>query len=100
MVPKKTPGEYRLIHHLSFPKRSSINDGISDKFSSVQYASIRDAIEKIKMASKQCYLAKADVKSAFCIIPVSPAGYHLLGMEWQGFYYLVHVRPLNWLVPL
>ena len=29
VVPKKTPGELHLIHHLSYPKGSSINDGIS-----------------------------------------------------------------------
>ena len=44
VVPKKTPGEYRLIHHLSFPKGASVNDGISSEDSSVQYATIQDAI--------------------------------------------------------
>ena len=29
VVPKKSPGEFRLIHHLSFPKGASVNDGIS-----------------------------------------------------------------------
>ena len=28
LVPKKTPSESRLIHHLSFPRSSSLNDGI------------------------------------------------------------------------
>ena len=28
LVPKKVPGEYRVIHHLSFPKVQSVNDGI------------------------------------------------------------------------
>ena len=28
LVPKKAPGEFRLIHHLSFPEGSSVNDGI------------------------------------------------------------------------
>ena len=31
VVPKKTLGEYSLIHHLSFPKRLSVNDGISSE---------------------------------------------------------------------
>lgn len=95
VVPKKTPGEYRLIHHLSFPKGSSINDGILDKFSSVQYATICDAIHKIKMAGKQCHLTKTDVKNAFRIIPVSPSDYHLLGMEWQCFYYFDKCMPMG-----
>ena len=29
VVPIKTPGEFRLIHHLSFPKGTSVNDGIA-----------------------------------------------------------------------
>jgi hypothetical protein len=28
LVPKKNEGEYRTIHHLSYPKGSSVNDGI------------------------------------------------------------------------
>ena len=31
VVPKKVPGEFRLFHHLSYPKGSSINDGIDHK---------------------------------------------------------------------
>lgn len=29
VVPKKTPREYHLIHHLSYPKGSSVNDSIA-----------------------------------------------------------------------
>lgn len=31
-IPKKTPSEFRLIHHLPYPKGSSVNDGISPEF--------------------------------------------------------------------
>ena len=48
IVPKKTPGEFRLIHHLSYPKGKSVNDGISREHSSVQYANIDHVINKIK----------------------------------------------------
>ena len=37
VVPKKTPGEFRLIHHLSFPKGGSVNDGISSEHTVVQF---------------------------------------------------------------
>ena len=43
LVPKKDPNEYRLIHHLSFPEGSSVNDFIPDCCATVRYASIRDA---------------------------------------------------------
>lgn len=45
VVPKKTPGEFRLIHHLSYPRGSSINDGISLENCSVSFATISDAIQ-------------------------------------------------------
>lgn len=35
VIPKKVPGEFRLIHHLSFPKGSSVNDGIPPENTSV-----------------------------------------------------------------
>ena len=31
LVPKKVEGEFRLIHHLSFPRGSSLNDGNFDR---------------------------------------------------------------------
>ena len=48
VVPKRTPGEYRLIDHLSFPKESSVNDGISSEHTSVKYATIDKTIQLIK----------------------------------------------------
>ena len=44
VVPKKTPGEFRLIHHLSYPKGSSVNDGIDSEHTSVCYATVDDTI--------------------------------------------------------
>lgn len=38
VVPKKDPSEFRLIHHLSYPKGNSVNDAIPDYCSSVKYA--------------------------------------------------------------
>ena len=31
LVPKKDPNEYRLIHHLSFPEGSSVNEKIKSE---------------------------------------------------------------------
>lgn len=87
VVPKKTPGDFRLIHHLSFPKGGSINDGISEEFSSVSYATIQDAIRNIMFLGRGCFLAKTDIKSAFRIIPISPKDYNLLGIKWNNLYY-------------
>ena len=90
LVPKSTPGEFRLIHHLSWPRTdgSSVNDGIPPEFSHVQYAGIQDAINKIKTLGRGCFLAKTDVQHAFRIAPIHFSDYELLGFSWEGqFYY-------------
>ena len=86
LVPKKSPGEFRLIHHLSFPRRSSVNDGMALENTSVHYATVADAIRLIKAAGKGCFLAKTDIKNAFCIIPIRPQDHYLLGMKWPSKY--------------
>lgn len=52
VVPKKAPGEFHLIHHLSFPKGSSVNDGIHPDHTQVCYARVEDAIQQIKEVGK------------------------------------------------
>ena len=64
VVPKKSPGEFRFIHHLSFPKGASVNDGISHENSTVWYATI-GTIRGMKLAGHGCYLAKTDIKNTF-----------------------------------
>ena len=81
VVPKKVPGEFRMIHHLSVPSGSSVNDGILSANTSVQYTTIADAISLIKQCGKGCFLAKTDIKDAFRIIPIQPSDYPLLGMK-------------------
>ena len=87
IVPKKVPNEFRLIHHLPYPKRLSINDNIQDDCSSVQYATINDDVKILQRLGPGSYLPKTDIKSAFRIIPVSPLDYPLLGMKWYNQYY-------------
>ena len=72
IVPKKTPGTYRLIHRLSYPQGSSVNDGIASEYSTVPYARIHDALKLIKQAGRGCFLAKTDIQNAFRIIPIRP----------------------------
>lgn len=95
LVPKKTPSEFRLIHHLSFPRGSSVNDGIPRALSSVHYASTDDAIKLIKQLGPGCYMAKTDIASAFRIIPIHPRDFHFLGMKWQGKYYFDRCLPMG-----
>ena len=95
LVPKKTEGQFRLIHHLSFPEGASINDNIPQEQCSVSYASVDDAVQLVQQLGTGCFLAKTDIKSAFRIIPVHPADYHLLGMTWEGKLYFDHCLPMG-----
>ena len=65
VVPKKVPGEYRLIHHLSYPSGDSINDSISQQNSSVAYSRVDDAVILIKNIGHGSFLAKTDIKMHF-----------------------------------
>ena len=95
LVPKKSPGEFRLIHHLSFPRGYSVNDGIGPEDTSVHYATVAEAIRLIKSNGKGCFLAKTDIKNAFRIIPIRPEEHYLLGMKWQGMYYYDRCLPMG-----
>lgn len=95
LVEKKEPNSYRLIHHLSFPKGLSINDAIPRELSSIQYESIQNAIQSILACGDSCFLAKADLKSAFRQIPVTPAEYPLLGFSWQGHFWYDRCLPMG-----
>ena len=95
IVPKKDPSEFRLIHHLSYPPGSSVNDCIPEDCSSVHYASINDAISVIKRTGAGCFMAKTDIKSAFRIIPIHPIDFALLGMKWQNLYYFDRCLPMG-----
>ena len=87
LVPKKNPSEFRLVHHLSFPR----------DFSYVHYASTDDAINLIKQLCSGCFMAKTDIASAFRIVPVQmhPHDFRLLGMKWQANYYLDRRLPMG-----
>jgi hypothetical protein len=109
LVPKNVPRKFRLIHDLSYPKHFSVNAGISQENSWVQYEGISKVIDLVKSFGRQCLLAKCDIEDAFRIINIHPSDHHLLDLTWNIFYYFdrclpwelaVHVRSLNhFLVP-
>ncbi|MES9971263.1 MAG: reverse transcriptase domain-containing protein, partial [Candidatus Thiodiazotropha sp.] len=87
-IPKKSPGDFRLIHHLSYPPGSSINDGIMPELASVSYCSFDDAVNALLKLGRGALMSKTDIESAFRLIPVHPSDHELLGYKWQSqFYY-------------
>ena len=74
---KSTPGESRLLHNLSYPyNERSVNLCIPDKQMSVKYASLNDAISVLKK-HQEAFMAKADIKVVFRLIPPAPEDYPL-----------------------
>jgi len=82
LVPKHKPGEFRVIHHLSFPPGSSVNDGIPDHLATVCYATIDTAMQYILKTGKGAFLCKTDIQNAFKLIPVHPDEHYLLGFKY------------------
>lgn len=95
VVPKKELGKYRLIHHLSYPKGESVNDGISKEEASVSYVSFDRAVCLVRRAGRGALLAKSDIESAFRLLPVHPDCFHLLGCCLDGHYYYDMCLPMG-----
>lgn len=95
LVKKKTPGEFRLIHHLSFPDGDSLNDFIDPDLCSVQYTSFDEAIHMIQDMGQGCLMGKVDIKSAFRLLPVSPSDFDQLGFKFENHYYFDKSMPFG-----
>ena len=55
VIPKKQPGEYRIIHHLSYPENYSVNDFIDPALCSVTYTSFDEAIKLVQKLGQTRY---------------------------------------------
>nr|XP_008117750.1 PREDICTED: uncharacterized protein LOC103280454 [Anolis carolinensis] len=95
IMPKKAPGDFRLIHHLSFPKGESVNDAIPSELCSVRYTSFDDAVLRVRRQGPGAELAKCDIKSAFRLLPVHPQDFELLGFCFEGAYYMDRALPMG-----
>ncbi len=62
VIPKSTPGKFRLITDLSLPMDASVNDLISDSEAEVSYAGITEAISLVMKLGQGALLAKFDLR--------------------------------------
>ncbi|XP_062575105.1 uncharacterized protein LOC134237037 [Saccostrea cucullata] len=95
VVPKKTEGEFRVIHHLSYPTNNSVNDFIDEELCSVNYTKFDEAISMVQRLGRGSYLAKSDIKSAFRLMPIWPGNFELLGFKFDGCYYFDKCLPFG-----
>lgn len=93
---KSTPGQYRLLHNLSYPYDSqSVNYNIPKNEATCQYITVRDIMDVARKIGKKGWMAKADIKDAFRLLPLNPEVYHLMGFSWKGKYYYDKCLPMG-----
>jgi hypothetical protein len=88
LVEKQTPGQYRLIHHLSSPAGQSVNEQIEPEWATVSYAGVQDAISLVQSFPGNAVMAKTDVEKAFRLLPLHPEVQHLFVFHWKGSFYV------------
>ena len=74
VVDKKVPGQFHLIHDLTFPKRDSVNSHIAKIHSEVHYELLDDCVTIIREIGPGCLVAKADIVWG-CWVVSSPHSY-------------------------
>ena len=94
VVPKKTGG-FRLITHLSHPLGYGINSYIDPFYSTVQYSPFDNAVSIVQRLGKNALCGKCDVKSAFRLLPMYPGCFDLLGIKFNGNYFIDKMLPMG-----
>lgn len=95
LVPKKGSNDYRVIHHLSFPSGTSINDSIPQELKTVSYQTVDDASKLLLRFGKGALKAKSDIEHAYKSIPVHPDDYELLGFKIADQFYFDRTLPMG-----
>ena len=74
LVPKGEEGkDTRLIFNLSYSRNGrSVNSEKPKEICSVKYNDLGGVIKLCVEAGKGCFIAKSDMKSAFCNLPIKP----------------------------
>jgi hypothetical protein len=87
LVPKGSGG-WRRIHHLSYPRGSSVNDHIPADWAALEYTTVDQAIALVAAQGPGAMLIKRDLQDAFRHIPIAPQDLWLLGFCWEGTYWV------------
>ncbi len=96
LVEKSIPNTWRFIHDLStYPKEDSVNQSINPDSCSVQYTTLDQVVAKLADCGKGANMFKADIQSAFDLLPIRPQEYNLLGFSHQGKFYVNRVMAMG-----
>ena len=95
VVPKKEPNEFRIIHYLSYPVGSSVNEYIPKEFTMVHYETLDHVISLLSHFGRGALIGKTDIEDAFRIIPIHPSCYHIFGFTWESQFYYDRCLPMG-----
>ena len=88
LVPKKSKGEFRVIHDLSYPPGQSVNEYIPQECTNVEYQNVYDAILMLSEIGQGAFMAKTDIEKAFRLIPIHPDDQNLFYIHWRNQWYI------------
>ncbi|PPR04749.1 hypothetical protein CVT24_006895 [Panaeolus cyanescens] len=88
---KRNPAKRRMINHLSWPKGSSVNDGIPDDQATISYDMFERAIDDLVRSGQGSLMAKLDLKEAFRHVPIRPEDWPQMGFSWDNKFYFCTV---------
>lgn len=87
---KRNPNKLRLINHLSWPRGTSVNDGIPDSEAAIHYDTFERAVEDMISSGVGSLMAKLDLRDAFRHIPIRADDWRHMGLFWDDkFYYCI-----------
>jgi len=95
VIPKSTPGKWRLIVDLSSPEGLSVNDGVDTELCSLQYVKVEDAAREVVKQGHNIWMAKVDIQQAYRNVPIHPQDRWLLGMTWEGKVFIDTTMPFG-----
>lgn len=88
VIPKKTPGKFRVIVDLSRPEGHSVNDSVRRQYTHLAYSSVEDATLLMHALGPGTLLAKVDIRDAYRLLLIHPEDRPFLGIKWQGGCYV------------
>ena len=80
VIPKKTPGKWRVIVDLSHPGDRSVNHLIWREATHVAYSFTGDAAHLMHFLGRNALVAKLDIKQAYRIVPIHPDDCRFVGV--------------------
>ena len=95
VIPKSTPGKWRLIVDMSSPDGLSVNDGIKESLCSLSYVTITDAAKGVAAFGSGSLITKVDIRIVYRVVPVHPEDRWLMGMMWQNKLYINTALPFG-----